>query len=222
MMTFTTAKRSFFSLRQAWHHFTFNQPLVYLLMIQLMVISLPAFPQDELLPESQQSLLVTIEEGVDLMEKGEYLEADRKFKLALRNLDVLPAEICFYFGKNSYFLDQYKQSINWLNKYIELKGTKGRYFEECVEYLDRAEMAYKLESQKETERVVDELTRSNEFDCKGATHFRCPYCLGEGVLLKPGKMNDIIYQTCPFCTGEGYITCEEYKQYLKGELKPAN
>jgi tetratricopeptide (TPR) repeat protein len=166
--------------------------------------------------------MVIMEEGVDLMDAGEYLEADRKFKKALRNLEVLPAEISFYFGKNSYFLDQYKQSINWLNKYIELKGTKGRFFEECVEYLNRAEMSYKLESEKNSQNVLNELTSSNEFDCKGHTHFKCPICLAEGVLLKPGKMNDIIYQTCPYCIGEGYITCDQYKQYLKGELKPAN
>jgi hypothetical protein len=162
-----------------------------------------------------------MEEGVNLMEAGEYVEADRNFKKVLRSLDVLPAEISFYFGKNSYFLNQYKQSINWLNKYIELKGTKGRFFEECVEYLNRAEMAYKLESEVNSEKVIDELTSSNEFDCKGVTHYKCPICLAEGVLLKPGKMNDIIYQTCPYCSGSGFITCEQYKLYLRGKLKPS-
>jgi tetratricopeptide (TPR) repeat protein len=165
-------------------------------------------------------LVQTIEEGVRLMDAGEYIEADRKFKMALRNLDILPADICFYFGKNSYFLDQYKQSINWLNKYIELKGTKGQFFEECVEFLDRAEMAYTLEAEKNSEKVMNELTRSNEFDCQGHTHFKCPICAGEGVLLKPGKMNDILYQTCPYCNGEGFITCDQYKLYLRGELRP--
>jgi hypothetical protein len=161
-----------------------------------------------------------MEEGVNLMDAGEYAEADRKFKKVLRNLEVLPAEISFYFGKNSYFLNQYKQSINWLNKYIELKGTKGRFFEESVEYLNRAEMAFKLESENNSENAINELTSSNEFDCKGATHFKCPICFGEGVLLKPGKMNDVIYQTCPYCVGSGYITCEQYKLYLRGQLKP--
>ena len=186
----------------------------------LLTISLnePVFSQ----VDTRQSLLVTIEEGVDMMEAGQYMEADRKFKMALRNLEILPAEICFYFGKNSYFLNQYKQSINWLNKYIELKGTKGRFFDECVEYLNRAEMAFKLETEKNVENVANELTRTNEFDCKGHTHFNCPICIGEGVLLKPGKMNDVLYQTCPYCLGEGFITCDQYKNYLKGALKPAN
>ena len=65
-----------------------------------------------------------MEEGVNLMEGGKYEEADRIFKRVLRNMEVLPAEISYYFGKNSYFLNQYKQSINWLNKYIELHWLK--------------------------------------------------------------------------------------------------
>ena len=143
-----------------------------------------------------------------------------KFRTITPGDYILPADICFYFGKNSYFLDQYKQSINWLNKYIELKGTKGQFFEECVEFLDRAEMAYTLEAEKNSEKVMSELTRTNEFDCQGHTHFKCPICTGEGVLLKPGKMNDILYQTCPYCNGEGFITCDQYKLYLRGELRP--
>jgi len=190
----------------------------YLLTVYIVLFSNDLYSQTE----SRQSLLIEIEEGVDLMEAGNYIEADRKFKRALRNLEVLPAEISFYFGKNSYFLDQHKQAINWLNKYIELKGTKGRFFEESVEYLNRAEMAYKLETEQNSNNVISELTKSNDFDCKGHTHFKCPICLGEGVLLKPGKMNNVVYQTCPYCIGGGYITCDEYKMYLRGELKPNN
>lgn len=184
--------------------------------------NIPAFSQGDQSQGSRQLLIQTIDEGVRLMDRGNYIEADRKFKMALRSLDILPADICFYFGKNSYFLDQYKQSINWLNKYIELKGTKGQFFEECVEFLDRAEMAYRLEAERNSEKAMNELTQSNEFDCKGHTHFKCPICTGEGVLLKPGKMNDILYQTCPYCNGEGFITCDQYKLYLRGELKPDN
>ena len=163
-----------------------------------------------------------IEEGVNLMENGHYADADQIFKQILRNMEVLPADISFYFGKNSYFLDQHKQSINWLNKYIELKGTRGKFFDESVDYLKKAELAYQLESERNAQQVKEELTKTNEFDCKGKTHFQCPLCSGEGVLIKPGKMNNTLYQTCPFCNGSGFLSCEEYKQYLKGELKTEN
>jgi hypothetical protein len=159
-------------------------------------------------------------EGVEFMEAGDYQQADNQFKIVLRNVEVLPSEICFYFGKNSYFLDEFKQSINWLNKYIELKGTKGQYFEECVEYLEKSEKAYRLKNDLEKERIFSELSEQNEFDCKGREYIQCPICKGEGVLIEPGQMNNTIYKTCPFCNGEGRITCNEYKQYLRGELKP--
>ncbi len=167
----------------------------------------------------EAQLILIMDEGVGMMEAGNYEDADRKFKQVLRNMDVLPAEICFYFGKNSYFLDLHKQSINWLNKYIELKGTRGRFFEECVNYLNRAEQAFKLEADQNSRQVKDEFSKINEFDCKGKTHFQCPLCKGEGVLIRPGKMNNTIYKTCPFCDGYGVLSCEKYKRYLKGELK---
>jgi hypothetical protein len=156
-------------------------------------------------------------EGVEKMDSGNYKGADEKFKSALRNLDVLPSEICFFFGKNSYFLEQYKQSINWLNKYIELKGTSGQYFNECVEYLGKAEKAYKLVEEVNKQKVQQELSQQNNFDCNGHTFYKCPLCLGEGVLIKPGKLGTL-YQTCPFCNGDGKITCDDYKKYLRGEL----
>lgn len=185
-----------------------------LLLITFLASSYEAVAQENISP----SLMVMMEEGVSLMDAGDYEAADRSYKRVLRNMDVLPADICFYFGKNSYFLDEYKQSINWLNKYIELKGTKGRFFDECVKYLDRSEMAFRLESEKNSTTVFSELSQSNDFDCGGKSLFQCPICKGDGVLLKPGKMNNIVYQTCPYCEGIGHITCEDYKKYLKGEL----
>lgn len=186
-----------------------------LLLSLLLVCSFSVNAQD---PDESRYLMV-MEEGIKLMENGEYQEADLKFKMVLRNMEVLPSDISFHFGKNSYYLNQYKQSINWLNKYIELKGTRGLFFDEAVEYLKRAELAYQLDSEKNAEMVREELSRTNEFDCQGKTHFQCPLCQGEGVLIKPGKMDNTLYQTCPFCTGNGFLTCEEYKKYLKGELK---
>ncbi len=158
-----------------------------------------------------------IQEGVNMLDTGNYTGADAKFKSVLRNMDVLPSDICYFFGKNSFFLGQYKQSINWLNKYIELKGTTGQYFEDCKEYLTKAQKAYELETEANKETVKKELSKENNFNCDGKTYMRCPVCFGEGVIIKPGKLGTI-YETCPVCKGEGKITCDEYKKYLRGEL----
>jgi tetratricopeptide (TPR) repeat protein len=159
-----------------------------------------------------------MEEGVNNMNAGNYEEADNCFKKVLRNLEVLPAEICFYFGKNSYYLSQFKQSINWLNKYIELKGTTGRFFEECVEMLEKSQQSYNLEQEINRQKIIEEFNSETAFDCKGQEYFMCPICRSEGVLIKPGKLSTL-YQTCPACEGLGRLSCEKYKKYLKGELE---
>jgi hypothetical protein len=198
---------------------TIGNPFRFFPFILLTLTILISFTFAHAQIDEETRFRLIMEDGVDLMEAGNYEEADLKFKQILRNMEVLPADITFYFGKNSYFLYQYKQSINWLNKYIQLKGTQGRFFDESVSYLKRAEMAYKLETERNTQEVLNEFSKINEFDCNGKTHFQCPLCTGEGVLIKPGKMNNTLYQTCPFCNGNGFLTCDQYKQYLKGELK---
>ena len=99
-------------------------------------------------PEVNDISTEYLELGKRQFELGEYEMAEASFKTVLENVQVLPAEICYYFGANSYHLQKYKQSINWLNKYIELKGTSGQYFEECTEYLGMAEQKYKALSRK--------------------------------------------------------------------------
>ena len=72
--------------------------------------------------------LRTMDQGVELMSQGKFAKADTYFLRVLEQVNTVPADLCFYFGKNSYHLQKYKQSIDWLNKYMELKGTTGRFF----------------------------------------------------------------------------------------------
>src|SRR5688500_7942154 len=67
-------------------------------------------------------LLRQLDSGVYYMDVGEYLTADAKFRHVLENIKSVPSDLTFYFGKNSFFIEKYKQSIDWLNKYIQLKG----------------------------------------------------------------------------------------------------
>src|SRR5688500_11228372 len=64
-----------------------------------------------------------LDSGVYLMDQGQYKLAEEKFIYALNNLRSVPSDLTFYFGKNSFYLGKYKQSIDWINKYIQLKGT---------------------------------------------------------------------------------------------------
>ena len=165
--------------------------------------------------ESQLQLM--IDEGVILMNQKEYVKADQKFTVVIDQLKPLPNKMAFYFGKNSFFLNEYKQSINWLSKYIQLKGTNGTFYEEAKLYLEQAENKYLEANKDQLAKIEDDLT--NDFECYSQDKMRCPVCKGTGVRITKGIMGNN-YETCPYSGGSGYLTCEEYNLYFKGKLKP--
>ena len=80
--------------------------------------------------------------------KENYSSADSLLKNIILNSKLVPSEITFLFGKNSFFINKYKQSINWLNKYIEMKGTLGKYSEEAIKFLELSNTKNVLEKEK--------------------------------------------------------------------------
>ena len=69
----------------------------------------------------ESELLKRMDYGAELMALGNYDSAQVLFKSVLENMPKLPSNMAYFFGRNSYHLGKYKQSINWLNKYIQLK-----------------------------------------------------------------------------------------------------
>ena len=160
-----------------------------------------------------------MDEGVALMDEEKYEEADVKFKEVLKNSKVVPTDLTFYFGKNSFHLGLYQQSIDWLNKYLQLKGTTGQFSKECSEYLEKANEAFVLLRKEEREEAKRILTTSYDIDCGPTGKVICPVCMGKGVIIQRGTFGDT-YRTCPYSDDHGYLTCEEYNKLLRGELKP--
>ncbi len=161
-----------------------------------------------------------MDQGVELMNQGEFIKADVRFLRVLEQVKTVPADLCFYFGKNSYHLKKYKQSIDWLNKYMELKGTTGQFFDQAVEYLKLAEADYAAASEKKT--AITEAKpqpRSRTLDCSETPYVRCPVCNGDGVLVEAGKLGTAVFKTCPYSDESGRMRCEDYHKYLQGELK---
>ncbi len=162
--------------------------------------------------------ITSMDKGYDAMLDGEYDKADEMFRYAMKNIDKLPSQLTYYFGRNSYHLKRYKQAINWLNKYVELKGTSGQYFEETIKYLELANKEYlQIRDQEiaQTEQIFDNDSR---IDCPG-DKVLCPLCKGTGVVISTGAF-ELKYETCKYSGIEGIITCEEYNLFLKGQLKP--
>ena len=204
---------------------------VILFVLHNFIIHVSAFAQNEdpALPDNTQTLknaevLREMDQGVILMESGAYENADKKFRYALSNLEVVPSKLVFYIGKNSFYLNQYKQSIDWLNKYIELKGTKGQYYVESVTIRKEAEQKYLLMSQKNTPDSTlttskDSVQRVDDDDCTDNKKIICPVCKGKTVIIEEGRLGKS-YKLCPYSDEHGHLTCNEYYLLLQGKLKP--
>jgi hypothetical protein len=191
--------------------------LAGILLTTSMVYAQDAVPDD---PEQMKYL----DQGIREFDNAEYEAADVTFRQVLGSVKVLPAEICYYFGANSYYLGKYKQSINWLNKYIELKGTTGQYFDQCTAYLNKAQEKYMAANTKTEETVYDpgreiDYTVMPVIDCGPAGKIVCPVCKGQTVIIKRSALG-YDYRSCRYCDTHGYLTCDEYNQLLQGKLTP--
>lgn len=159
-----------------------------------------------------------LDSGVYYMENEQYLLADEKFRYVLENVKSVPSDLTFFFGKNSFYLKKFKQSIDWLNKYIQLKGTSGQYHPEAIDYLKRSEEAFVLEKSAEAQKTQQVLSVNYDIDCGPADKVSCPVCKGDHVITRRGAFGDE-YKTCPYCNEHGMLSCDEYNKLLRGQLK---
>ena len=166
----------------------------------------------------ESELIGKMEKGAELMALGKYDSAQVLFQFVLQNMEKLPSEMAYFFGRNSFHLGKYKQSINWLNKYIQLKGTKGLYYEPAIQYLQYAEDEYLKIQRSQSEQFEKDL-QAAEYDCGGLEKMLCPVCHGSGVVVQAGLFDEV-YKTCPYSLGEGYLSCEEYNLFMRGDLDP--
>jgi hypothetical protein len=198
-------------------------------MLAVSVISLSALAQSQAEKDKIRELEVQrqmdrtrkitmrIDSAVRLSDEGHYEEADKRFVSILKTIRSVPSDLTFYFGRNSFLLGKYKQSVDWLNKYIQLKGTQGQYSEQAIEWLGKAESELLKEREKEAQRAAEVLSRDFEIDCGPTGKVMCPTCKGSTVVVKKNYFGEV-YKTCPSCSKRGYLTCPEYNKLLKGQL----
>lgn len=167
------------------------------------------------------AIMQVLDSAVRLMDEGYYALADTKFLYVLNNLKSIPSDLTFYFGKNSYYLERYKQSIDWLNKYIQLKGASGQFYEETLTILKKSEEGLLKARAQEAAKAENVLSTSYDIDCGPSGKVICPVCKGTTVVIKKGYIGNQ-YQTCQYCDKHGNLTCEEYNLLIRGELKPKN
>lgn len=167
----------------------------------------------------QRFLTLQLDSAILLSEQEAFGAADEKFKFVLKNLKSIPSDFTYHFGKNSFFLGKYRQSIDWLNKYIQLKGTSGQFSEEAVDWLGQAEAELLKERDIQSKKAGEVLSRDYEIDCGPSGKVVCPVCSGKTVVIKKGYYSDS-YKTCPFCNKVGFLSCEDYNKLVRGQLKP--
>jgi hypothetical protein len=198
--------------------------------ITLLLVSfatLQAFSQDvktlEYLREVEQrkkaDLMRQLDSAAYYIENEQFVIADEKLRYVLQNVKSVPSDLTFYFGKNSFFLKKHKQSIDWLNKYIQLKGTTGQFYNEAIQILKKAEAEFVKERTQDAKKTGEILSKDYDIDCGPAGKVSCPVCKGDHVIIKKGAFGDE-YKTCAYCDEHGILTCEEYNKLLRGQLLP--
>lgn len=198
----------------------------YFTILFVVVLLQPVLAQqtkvDEYLMQQEQLkktvLLRELDSGVYYMDVGNYLKADQKFQHVLENVKSVPSDLTFFFGKNSFYLEKYKQSIDWLNKYIQLKGTNGQYSQEAVQWLKKSEAEFVKEKSNASAKVEEILSVNYDIDCGPSGKVTCPVCKGDHVIVKKGAFGPE-YRTCTYCNEHGLLTCEEYNKLLRGQLQ---
>ena len=168
---------------------------------------------------ARTQVMRVLDSGASYMEMGEYRLADEKFRYVLSNVKGVPSDLVYYFGKNSFYLKEYKQSVDWLTKYIQLKGTNGQFSLEAANLLEEAEAGLLLEKMNSLNQKDRVLSRNYDIDCGPSGKITCPVCKGSHVIIKKGPFGDE-YKTCAYCDAHGILTCDEYNQLLRGELAP--
>ncbi len=201
---------------------------VFFLLIALIGGNMNALAQSEqekvrqLQEDRQRQHNRTIREELDsaiaLTDAGSFLAADAKYRYVLQNMKSLPSDLTFHFGKNSFLLGQYSQSVDWLNKYIQLKGTSGQYSDEAISWKKKAEQELMKEREQQTEQASVLLSKNYDIDCGPSGKVVCPVCTGSTVVIRKTYLGEQ-YKTCSFCKKLGYLTCEDYNKMLRGELK---
>jgi len=161
-----------------------------------------------------------IDTAVVYMESEDYKKADEYFMTALQKIDLLSADFCYFFGKNSLLLGKYAQSIDWLNKYLELKGSRGQYSKEVLNLLDTAEEGYRNSSSSGDKADVNaKFFYLNTISCDDKQSIMCPICKGQDVIITRDRLGEKLYKQCPYSTN-GVLTCGEYNLLIQGLLKP--
>ncbi len=170
--------------------------------------------------DKQREIDKQMDSVAQLIDTEQYEAAEAKIIYLLKSVRSVPSDLTFYLGKNSYHLAKYKQSTDWLNKYIQLKGTSGQFSEEAIAIKAKAEAELLKQKQMESQQASQVFSKDFNMDCGPTGKVVCPVCNGSTVIIKKNYLGDT-YKTCGYCNLKGTLSCEDYNKLLRGELQPS-
>ena len=159
-------------------------------------------------------------QAVDEMSSGKYAEANVTFRKMLASKRVLPTNMSYFFAETLYMINQFHNSENFVDKYLNLAGKGGDYYDQAVGLKQLLE-------DKKTEikdcnycnifgyRLVKcqlcdghGSLKSTCYYCKGYGKTNCLTCQGDGVIITKNIFGVEEYRTCHVCDTKGYNVCK--------------
>ena len=160
-----------------------------------------------------------MKKALELMANEDYISANAVFRNILATEKVLPTNLSYHFSLTLYHIKQYRNSSNFLQKYLDLSGKGGDFYEQAIQLQGLLEEAFKQIEECQLcdingyefvtcsicqgERSIIETCSK----CQGVGKVSCQKCKGEGVVITTDSFGDKKYQTCDRCAGKGLHTC---------------
>ncbi|MEQ8533414.1 MAG: hypothetical protein RIB86_16280, partial [Imperialibacter sp.] len=149
-----------------------------------------------------------LEEAKGYMAKEDYRAADKKFRQILSLNEVVPTEALYFFAFTLEKNHQLQSSRNFLDKYTDLTGKSGEYFNEAKMLQNRLDvLAREIEACEYCDNDGFRLITCSQCDGSGHVDDKCPLghgfgeitchkCLGEGDQISKNQLGENVYKTC--------------------------
>ena len=176
----------------------------------------PNFPiQKQFDPDVEQLFAKAREQ----MAANDYEGANATFRKALATKKVLPTSMSYFFAKTLFVIHQNQNAKNFVEKYIDLAGKGGDYYEDAVTLRNLIDEEFKAIEECEfcnlsgyryiTCQSCEGTGNTVEicYKCYGNSPIMCPKCIGRGVVITTTTFGEKIYSSCDRCDSKGYIEC---------------
>lgn len=164
-----------------------------------------------------------LEKGKKLLSEAKTLEAEDTLRKAFSSKEVLPDELCYYYGIALAKNGKLEKALQFFEKYESLSKGTGSLHTQNEKAI--AEIGIQICTQckgkgtylhTDTCKVckgIGETTTSCTV-CKGTGKVSCSHCLGQGVIKQSNGLT-VWYKDCSVCNGSGFETCKRCLGTLK-------